>query len=174
VKLCTYIRVCFVFNDLFSNPTTFSLVNFHYLVVTITKVVICITPGPKGPRSSFSHIITLYLTCIIVYLLTSWTDLTIKYNTWYPVLFTPLHHFFLISTYCVCCMCNLQNQKYIRNGWTLGIIAGCCQLMEFLVHRVYHIIQCWISQLLFILAVYFDTCRWYFVVQVCWWSNLYW
>jgi len=37
-----------------------------------------------------------------------------------------------------------------------------------------HIIQCWISQFLLILAVYFDTCRWYFVVRVCWWSNLYW
>lgn len=37
-----------MFNDFFLNPTTFSIVNFLYLVVTVMKVVICITPGPKG------------------------------------------------------------------------------------------------------------------------------
>jgi len=56
-NMYVYIYICFVFNDLFENPTTFSVVNFLYLVVTIMKVVICITPGTKGCQTAVFHIL---------------------------------------------------------------------------------------------------------------------
>ena len=65
---------------------------------------------------SFLDIRTLCLTCVLVYLAISWTDLTILCVVWYPVPFSPRHFLFPLDCYLhnmVCVWCKRTSKTHV-------------------------------------------------------------
>jgi hypothetical protein len=82
----------------------------------------------------------------LVYMATSWTDLTILFVSWYPVVFFLPHFLFPFHHYlCNWYTCNLKEPT--RHPY-IDLLIIIFTISEFPVNRTFQIIQCQISRLL--------------------------